>query len=58
MFISKCESDISRFEKSIQKTPQENFTLDYSKKNKTKVGGKVAEIRMQRDFFVRILVYL
>ncbi|GBP30951.1 hypothetical protein EVAR_28594_1 [Eumeta japonica] len=39
MFISECESDISRFEKSIQRTPQENFALDYSKKNKTKVGG-------------------
>lgn len=54
-FISECEVDISRFEKSIKKTPLENFTLDYSKKRKTKVGGKVQEVRIQRDLFGRLL---
>lgn len=33
----------------------ENFTLDYSKKKKSKLGGKIQEIRMQRDLFGRIL---
>lgn len=33
-FINECESDISRFDESIKKTPLENFTLDYSKKLK------------------------
>lgn len=54
-FISEYELDINRFEKSIKKTPTENFTLDYCKKKKTKVGDKVQEMRMQRDLFGRIL---
>lgn len=54
-FIADCELDISRFEKSIKKTPLENFTLDYSKKRKTKIGGKVQEVQVQTDLFGRIL---
>lgn len=56
-FISECELSINRFEKSIHKTPLENFTLDYSKKKKTKIGGKVQEVRMQRDLLGVFLAY-
>lgn len=54
-FITECEADISRFEKSIKQTPLENFALDYTRKKKTKIGGKVQEIRIQRDLFGRML---
>lgn len=54
-FITECEEDISRFEKSIKKTPLDNFSQDYAKKKKTKIGGKVQEVRIQRDIFGRML---
>ena len=40
-FIAECEADISRFEKSIKRTPLENFSVDYSKKQKVKVGDQL-----------------
>lgn len=54
-FIAECESDISRFEKSIKKTPLLNFSQDYLKKQKTMVAGKVQEVRIKRDLFGRML---
>ncbi|KAG8177889.1 hypothetical protein JTE90_001720 [Oedothorax gibbosus] len=55
-FFTECEQqDDGRFEESIKKTPINNFSIDYAKKRKTKLGGKVQEVRVQRDFFGRIL---
>lgn len=54
-FISECLIDINRFEKSIQKTPVDNFSKDYEKKKNVKVGGKVQEVKIQRDLFGRML---
>lgn len=55
-FITECKEDENRFEKSIKKGPLENFSVDYvNKKIKTKVGGKVQEVRIQRDLFGRML---
>lgn len=55
-FIAECKNDEYRFEKSIKKVPLENFSLDYAKKTTTtKVGGKVLEVRTQRDLFGRML---
>lgn len=54
-FIAECEVDISRFEKSIKRSPLKNFSQDYLKKKPTKIGGKVQEVRLQRDFFGRML---
>ncbi|CAH0721911.1 unnamed protein product, partial [Brenthis ino] len=54
-FIAECEADISRFEKSIKRTKLQNFSQDYSKKKKTTIGGKIQEVRVQRDLFGRML---
>nr|XP_046473658.1 uncharacterized protein LOC124214934 isoform X2 [Neodiprion pinetum] len=53
-FISECQSDITRFEKAIKKTSINNFSKDYEKK-KIKVGGKIQEVKIQRDLFGRML---
>lgn len=55
LFIEECEADINRFEKSIKRTPLLNFSQDYLKKHKTKVAGKIQEVRVQRDLFGRML---
>lgn len=54
-FISECIIDIGRFEKSIEKTPLHNFSVEIEKKKSVKIGGKVQEIRLQRDLFGRML---
>ncbi|KAG8177854.1 hypothetical protein JTE90_027120 [Oedothorax gibbosus] len=55
-FITECEQqDDGRLEKSIKKTLINNFSIDYAKKRKTKLGGNVQEVRVQRDFFGCIL---
>ncbi|GFY58234.1 hypothetical protein TNIN_74441 [Trichonephila inaurata madagascariensis] len=50
-FITEFEQDDSRFEKSIKKTQIDNFFIDYAKK----IGGKLLEVRVQKDLFGRIL---
>lgn len=55
LFIEECEADINRFEKSIKRTPLLNFSQDYLKKQKTKIAGKIQEVRVQRDLFGRML---
>ncbi|GFW80337.1 hypothetical protein TNCV_2944701 [Trichonephila clavipes] len=54
-FFSECLSDINRFEKLIKKISIDNFSKDYEKKRKVKVGGKIQEIKIQRDLFGRML---
>ena len=56
-FIAECEADIRRFEKSIKRTPTiaKFFSRLFKKKNQTKIGGKVQEVRIQRDLFGRML---
>lgn len=54
-FISECQLDISRFEKAIKKTPIDNFSKDYMKKKNVRVGGKIQEVKIQRDLFGRML---
>lgn len=53
-FIAEYGQGSSRFEKSIKKTPIMNFFVDYEKK-KTKIAGKVQEVRIQTDLFDRTL---
>ncbi|GFY38989.1 hypothetical protein TNIN_122071 [Trichonephila inaurata madagascariensis] len=55
IFFSECLSDINRFEKTIKKIFIDNFFKDYEKKRKVKVGGKIQEIKIQRDLFGRML---
>ncbi|GFY79215.1 hypothetical protein TNIN_422051 [Trichonephila inaurata madagascariensis] len=47
--------DINRFEKAIKKISIDNFSKDYEKKRKVKVGGTIQEIKIQRDLFGRML---
>lgn len=54
-FISECQSDITRFEKAIKKTSIDNFSKDYEKKKKVQIGGKIQEVKIQRDLFGRML---
>lgn len=54
-FITECQTNISRFEKSIKKIPFKNFSCDYEKNKKVKIGGKIQEIKIQRDLFGRML---
>jgi len=54
-FISECLLNINRFEKAIKKTSINNFSKDYEKKKNVRVGGKIQEIKIQRDLFGRML---
>ncbi|KAH9633488.1 hypothetical protein HF086_013165 [Spodoptera exigua] len=54
-FISECQPDIRRFEKAIKKTSIDNFSKDCEKKKKIQVGGKIQEVKIQRDLFGRML---
>ena len=54
-FISECHADIGRFEKPIQKISIDNFSKDYEKKKKIKIGGKIQEVKIQKDLFGRML---
>lgn len=54
-FVSECQSNIQRFEKAIKKTSINNFSKDCEKKKKINVGGKIQEVKIQRDLFGRML---
>lgn len=54
-FIAECTIDISRFEKSIKNTPLHTFSGEMEKKKNVRIGGKLQEIRLQRDLFGRML---
>lgn len=53
-FMSKCESDPKRFEKSIKKPPTHSSSSQLEKKKSVKIGGKNQEIKVQRDLFGRL----
>ncbi|KAL4703623.1 hypothetical protein ACJJTC_007650 [Scirpophaga incertulas] len=53
-FITECSQNGKRFEERIAQVKIMNFASE-KKKKKIKVGDKVHEIRVQRDFFGRLL---
>lgn len=49
---------MSEYERNItglKKTALKNFTVDYTKMKKTKIGCKVQKVRIQRSLFKRKL---
>lgn len=53
-FIGECSQSQNRFEQPIKKNKIFNFTSAL-KKSKTKVAGKLQEVKLQRDLFGRLL---
>ena len=57
-FISECQDDTNRFEKTIRKVKVNNFTtVNFIKRNKSKQAQKLAKAKGTRDIFGLLLFY-